>query len=113
MVERSKINQQLSAWNEKKNLDDVDDVGGAFGQCQLYKMLGYFSLIGPYILESYKLPNLRQLPLKILLGLLRLQTQLGDYHQALKAIENVSLDMKTSGTLYLYLACHKNLSHII
>ena len=43
-------------------------------------------------------------PLKILLGLLRLQTQLGDYHQALKAIENVSLDMKTSGTLYLYLA---------
>ena len=32
-----------------------------------------------------------------LLGLLRLQTQLGDYHQALKAIENVSLDMKTSG----------------
>jgi len=76
LVERSKINQQLSAWNEKKNLDDVDDVGGAFGQCQLYKMLGYFSLI----------------------GLLRLQTQLGDYHQALKAIENVSLDMKTSVT---------------
>ena len=32
------------------------------------------------------------------LGLLRLQTQLGDYHQALKAIENVTLDMKTSGT---------------
>ena len=32
-------------------------------------------------------------------GLLRLQTQLGDYHQALKAIENVTLDMKTSGIL--------------
>ena len=31
-------------------------------------------------------------------GLLRLQTQLGDYHQALKAIENVSLGMKTSAT---------------
>lgn len=37
-----------------------------------------------------------------LLGLLRLQTQLGDYHQALKAIENVSLDMKTSGIYILY-----------
>ena len=52
LVERSKINQQLSAWNEKKNLDDVDDVGGAFGQCQLYKMLGYFSLIGSYIFRK-------------------------------------------------------------
>jgi len=76
LVDRSNINQQLSAWNEKRNLTDVDDVGGVFGQRQLYKMLGYFSLI----------------------GLLRLQTQLGDYHQALKAIENVSLDMKTSVT---------------
>ena len=37
---------------------------------------------------------------EFLLGLLRLQTQLGDYHQALKAIENVSLDMKTSGMIF-------------
>lgn len=76
LVERSKINEQLTAYNEKKTMEDVDAIGGAFGQCQLYKMLGYFSLI----------------------GLLRLQTQLGDYHQALKAIENVTLDMKTSAT---------------
>ena len=34
---------------------------------------------------------------KFIIGLLRLQTQLGDYHQALKAIENVSLGMKTTG----------------
>ena len=98
MVERSKINQQLSAWNEKKNLDDVDDVGGAFGQCQLYKMLGYFSLIGSYFLQTHDIQSL-------LLGLLRLQTQLGDYHQALKAIENVSLDMKTSGIYIQHAAC--------
>ena len=75
------------------------------------KCLDTFLLLVRIFFERYKLPNLRQLPLKILLGLLRLQTQLGDYHQALKAIENVSLDMKTSGTLYL--ACHKNLIHII
>ena len=49
------------------------------------------------LFQTYEIQN-------FLLGLLRLQTQLGDYHQALKAIENVSLDMKTSGTLYLYLA---------
>ena len=67
------------------------------------KCLDTFPLLVRGIL-AYKLPHLRQLSLKILLGLLRLQTQLGDYHQALKAIENVSLDMKTSGTLYLYLA---------
>ena len=66
------------------------------------KCLDTFLLLVRIFFERYKLPNLRQLPLKILLGLLRLQTQLGDYHQALKAIENVSLDMKTSGTLYLY-----------
>lgn len=77
------------------------------------KCLDTFLLLVRIFFGSYKLSNLRQLPLKFLSGLLRLQTQLGDYHQALKAIENVSLDMKTSGTLYLYLACHKNLSHII
>jgi len=74
LVTTSRINQQLSAYNEKKSMDEVHDIGGIFGQTQLYKMLGYFSLI----------------------GLLRLQCQLGDYHQAMKAIENVSLRMKTT-----------------
>lgn len=74
LVELSKINEQLAAYNEKIPMEEVHKIGGAFGQTQLYKMLGYFSLI----------------------GLLRLQTQLGDYHQALKAIENVSLGMKTT-----------------
>jgi len=74
LVELSKINEQLAAYNEKIPMEEVHKIGGDFGQTQLYKMLGYFSLI----------------------GLLRLQTQLGDYHQALKAIENVSLGMKTT-----------------
>ena len=47
------------------------------------------------LFQTYEIQN-------FLLGLLRLQTQLGDYHQALKAIENVSLDMKTSG---IYIEC--------
>jgi len=47
------------------------------------------------LFQTYEIQN-------FLLGLLRLQTQLGDYHQALKAIENVSLDMKTSGIYILY-----------
>lgn len=55
-------------------------------------------LLFPYrfvLFQTYEIQN-------FLLGLLRLQTQLGDYHQALKAIENVSLDMKTSG---IYIEC--------
>ena len=46
LVTTSRINQQLSAYNEKKSMDEVHDIGGIFGQTQLYKMLGYFSLIG-------------------------------------------------------------------
>ena len=46
LVEKSRINQQLKAYNEKKSMEEVHDIGGAFGQTQLYKMLGYFSLIG-------------------------------------------------------------------
>ena len=46
LVERSKINEQLKAYNEKKSMDEVYTIGGVYGQHQLYKMLGYFSLIG-------------------------------------------------------------------
>lgn len=53
------------------------------------------------LFQTYEIQN-------FLLGLLRLQTQLGDYHQALKAIENVSLDMKTSG---IYIECATKIWH--
>ena len=46
---------------------DPDSVAGEFGRHSLYKMLGYFSLV----------------------GLLRLHSLLGDYYQALKVLENI------------------------
>lgn len=55
-------------------LGDPDSVAGEFGQQSLYKMLGYFSLI----------------------GLLRLHSLLGDYYQALKVLENIDFNKKVS-----------------
>lgn len=49
-----------------------DDVADDFGRSALYFKLGYFSLI----------------------GLLRTHVLLGDYHQALKTVENLELDPK-------------------
>lgn len=60
---------QLNAYN---NGDDPKNVADEFGRCPLYKMLGYFSLI----------------------GLLRLHSLLGDYYQAIKVLENVQLNKK-------------------
>lgn len=51
-------------------------MAGDFGSHSLYKNLGYFSLI----------------------GLLRLHTQLGDYHQALQSVANVQLSKKVLAT---------------
>ncbi|EDV27724.1 uncharacterized protein TRIADDRAFT_63682 [Trichoplax adhaerens] len=70
LVEKSQINSQLKAYN---NGDDPKSVADEFGNCPLYKMLGYFSLI----------------------GLLRLHSLLGDYYQAIKVLENVQLNKKS------------------
>lgn len=51
---------------------DPDSVAGEFGQHSLYKMLGYFSLV----------------------GLLRLHSLLGDYYQALKILECIDFNKK-------------------
>jgi translation initiation factor 3 subunit L len=56
---------------------DPDSVSGEFGQNSLYKMLGYFSLI----------------------GLLRLHSLLGDYYQALKVLENIDFNKKVGTVL--------------
>lgn len=53
---------------------DPDSVAGPFGKHSLYKMLGYFALI----------------------GLLRLHSLLGDYYQAIKVLENVELYKKSA-----------------
>ena len=60
---------QLELYNQG---GDPDSVAGEFGIHPLYKMLGYFSLI----------------------GLLRLHSLLGDYFQAIKVLENVELNKK-------------------
>merc|ERR1719187_2056980 len=70
MVEKSNINKQLEMYSTGK---DPDLVAGEFGRNPLYKMLGYFSLV----------------------GLLRLHSLLGDFHQAIKVLENVKLNKKS------------------
>ena len=62
---------QLERYNQG---GDPDSVAGEFGIHPLYKMLGYFSLI----------------------GLLRLHSLLGDYFQAIKVLENVELNKKVN-----------------
>lgn len=69
LIDKSNINEQLEAF---KNGENPNDVAGVFGNKLLYKMLGYFSLV----------------------GLLRLHCLLGDYYQALRVMENIELNKK-------------------
>jgi translation initiation factor 3 subunit L len=69
LVEKSNINRQLEVYTSG---GDPDSVAGEFGRHSLYKMLGYFSLV----------------------GLLRLHSLLGDYYQALKVLENIDFNKK-------------------
>ncbi|XP_018375639.1 PREDICTED: eukaryotic translation initiation factor 3 subunit L [Trachymyrmex cornetzi] len=71
LVDKSKIKSQLEVYASG---GDPDSVAGAFGRHSLYKMLGYFSLV----------------------GLLRLHSLLGDYYQAIKVLENVELYKKSA-----------------
>ncbi len=70
MVDKSNINQQLEVYTKGGN---PDSVAGQFGRHSLYKMMGYFSLV----------------------GLLRLHSLLGDYYQAIKVLENIELNKKS------------------
>ena len=74
LVDKSKINEQLEAYNTGKDQETIADIAGQFGRCSLYKMLGYFSLI----------------------GLLRLHSLLGDYHQALSVLEHINITKKST-----------------
>lgn len=69
LVDKSNINKQLEVYTSG---GDPDSVAGEFGRQSLYKMLGYFSLV----------------------GLLRLHSLLGDYYQALKVLENIDFNKK-------------------
>jgi len=70
LVDKSNINKQLEVYTSGGN---PDLVAGDFGRHSLYKMLGYFSLV----------------------GLLRLHSLLGDYYQAIKVLENIELNKKS------------------
>uniref|UniRef100_T1IYX3 Eukaryotic translation initiation factor 3 subunit L n=1 Tax=Strigamia maritima TaxID=126957 RepID=T1IYX3_STRMM len=70
LVDKSNINRQLEVYTSGGN---PDSVAGEYGCHSLYKMLGYFSLV----------------------GLLRLHSLLGDYYQAIKVLENIELNKKS------------------
>jgi len=70
LVDKSNINKQLEVYNNQGN---PDQVAGDFGRHSLYKMLGYFSLV----------------------GLLRLHALLGDFYQSIKVLENIELNKKS------------------
>lgn len=71
LIEKSNINAQLKAYFNNEN---PDEVAGEFGKSPLYKMLGYFSII----------------------ALLRVHSMLGDYHLAVKVLENIDLHKNVS-----------------
>lgn len=73
LVDMSKIKQQLEAQSKG---EDPDEVAGDYGHLPLYKMLGYFSLV----------------------GLLRVHSLLGDYHLAIKILEPIDITRKSQYT---------------
>lgn len=81
-IQKSKISEHMAALNRGVPQEEIEEMVGEFGVKPLYKMLGYFSII----------------------GLLRVHTLLGDFTLALKMMENVELNQKTSFTRVT--ACH-------
>ncbi|KAI9805549.1 MAG: hypothetical protein M1825_000800 [Sarcosagium campestre] len=69
LIQRSQINEQLAAM--KRNEDPMT-VAGEYGSRPLYRMLGYFSII----------------------GLLRVHCLLGDFSLALKTLDDIELNKK-------------------
>ena len=80
LIQKSRITEQLVAAKEG---NDPDEVAGEFGSKPLYRMLGYFSII----------------------GLLRVHVLLGDYTLALKMLDHIELNNK-SGLINRVTACH-------
>jgi translation initiation factor 3 subunit L len=70
LVQMSNIKEQLQV---SATGGDPETVAGEFGRHSFYKMLGYFSLV----------------------GLLRVHSLLGDYHQAIKVLEPIEIHKKS------------------
>ncbi|PPQ75053.1 hypothetical protein CVT26_012055 [Gymnopilus dilepis] len=82
LMQKSKINEYIIATREGKSPEEIAEIVGEYGQRPLYRMLGYFSII----------------------GLLRVHVHLGDFTLALKVMENVELNQKSPFTRVT--ACH-------
>jgi translation initiation factor 3 subunit L len=70
LIQRSQINEQLAA---QKRGEDPASVAGEYGSKNLYRYLGYFSII----------------------GLLRVHCLLGDFSLALKTLDDIELSKKS------------------
>ncbi|KIY69436.1 hypothetical protein CYLTODRAFT_420727 [Cylindrobasidium torrendii FP15055 ss-10] len=82
LIQKSKINEYIEATKAGKSAEELAEVVGPYGQQPLYRMLGYFSII----------------------GLLRVHVLLGDFTLALKVMDNVELNQKSPFTRVT--ACH-------
>ena len=97
LIQKSKINEHIIALQEGKSAEEIAyvvtelkfdgrsrsfrDIVGEYGVRPLYRMLGYFSII----------------------GLLRVHTLLGDFTLALKVMENVELSQKVRVPCYFFI----------
>ncbi|KAL0070998.1 hypothetical protein AAF712_001556 [Marasmius tenuissimus] len=82
LIQKSKINDYITAHQEGKSAEEIAEIVGEYGSKPLYRMLGYFSII----------------------GLLRVHVLLGDFTLALKVMDNVELNQKSPFTRVT--ACH-------
>ncbi|KAL1662090.1 RNA polymerase I-associated factor PAF67-domain-containing protein [Schizophyllum commune] len=82
LIQKSKINEYIVATREGKSPEEIAEIVGEYGQKPLYRMLGYFSIV----------------------GLLRVHVLLGDFTLALKVMDDVEFNLKTPFTRVT--ACH-------
>ncbi|EMD36536.1 hypothetical protein CERSUDRAFT_106375 [Gelatoporia subvermispora B] len=82
LIQKSHINEHIVATQQGKSAEQIAEIVGEYGTRPLYRMLGYFSII----------------------GLLRVHSLLGDFTLALKVTENVELNQKSPFTRVT--ACH-------
>ncbi|KAF9465863.1 eukaryotic translation initiation factor 3 subunit 6 [Collybia nuda] len=82
LIQKSRVNEYIVAQQEGKSQEEIAEIVGEYGQRPLYRMLGYFSII----------------------GLLRVHVLLGDFTLALKVMDNVELNQKSPFTRVT--ACH-------
>ncbi|OCH90225.1 eukaryotic translation initiation factor 3 subunit 6 [Obba rivulosa] len=82
LIQKSRINDYIVATQQGKSPEEIAEIVGEYGTRPLYRMLGYFSII----------------------GLLRVHSLLGDFTLALKVMEHVELNQKSTFTRVT--ACH-------